>query len=107
MAAVKTDRMAAAAELPKVDPKFERKTEPPRHYHRFLVLCLDRNTGKVRWQKTAAEMVPHEGHHPTHSYAAGSPVTDGKRLYVSFGSFGLYCYDLEGKLLWQRTWAGW
>src|SRR5262245_11269047 len=47
-------------------------------------------------------MVPHEGHHQTHSYAAGSPTTDGQRLYVSFGSFGIFCYDLEGKLLWQR-----
>ena len=46
--------------------------------------------------------MPHEGHHETHTYAAGSPVTDGKRLYVSFGSQGVYCYDLDGKLLWQR-----
>ena len=38
----------------------------------------------------AAEAVPHEGTHPTHSYAAGSPTTDGKRLYVSFGSFGIF-----------------
>ena len=53
-------------------------------------------------KRTANEQVPHEGHHPTHSYAAGSPTTDGKSLYVSFGSFGIYCYDLGGKLLWQR-----
>jgi outer membrane protein assembly factor BamB len=46
--------------------------------------------------------VPHEGHHETNSYASGSPATDGKRLYVSFGSFGTYCYDLDGKLQWQR-----
>ena len=46
--------------------------------------------------------MPHEGHHPTHSYAAGSPTTDGQFLYVSFGSFGIYCYDLDGKLQWQR-----
>src|SRR5262249_51065073 len=31
-----------------------------------------------------------------------SPVTDGKRLYAFFGSRGLYCYDLDGKLLWRR-----
>ena len=46
--------------------------------------------------------MPHEGHHDTHSYAAGSPTTDGKRLYVSFGSFGIYCYDLDGNLKWSR-----
>ena len=46
--------------------------------------------------------MPHEGHHATHTYAAGSPTTDGERLFVSFGSFGIYCYDLDGKLLWSR-----
>jgi outer membrane protein assembly factor BamB len=46
--------------------------------------------------------VPHEGHHNTHSYAGGSPTTDGERLYVAFGSFGVYCYDLDGNLQWSR-----
>jgi outer membrane protein assembly factor BamB len=46
--------------------------------------------------------VPHEGHHPSHSYAAGSPTTDGRHLYVSFGSFGIYCFDLDGNLKWSR-----
>jgi hypothetical protein len=41
-------------------------------------MCIDRNTGKTIWQKTAAELLPHEGHHQTGSFAAGSPVTDGK-----------------------------
>jgi outer membrane protein assembly factor BamB len=100
--AIKTDRIAAPAELPKVDPTLERKTTPPSHYYRFVVMSFDRDTGKVRWQRLAAEQVPHEGHHPSHSYAAGSPATDGKRLYVSFGSFGIYCYDLDGNPLWHR-----
>ena len=38
----------------------------------------------------------------THSYAAGSPTTDGKLLYVSFGSFGIYCYDFDGNRKWSR-----
>lgn len=100
--AIKTDRIASPDDRPKVDPKLERKTMPPANYYRFVVMSFDRDTGKLRWQKQAAEKVPHEGHHPTHSYAAGSPTTDGKRLYVSFGSFGIYCYDLDGNLLWQR-----
>jgi outer membrane protein assembly factor BamB len=100
--AVKTDRIAAAADLPKVDPTFQRKTEPPNNYYQFLVLSFDRNTGRLRWRKQAAEKVPHEGHHFSHSYAAGSPTTDGKFLYVSFGSFGMYCYDLAGNLKWER-----
>jgi outer membrane protein assembly factor BamB len=100
--AVKTDRVAAASDLPKVDPKLERKTTPPSNYYQFVVMCFDRDTGKLRWKKQAAEKVPHEGHHSSHSYAAGSPTTDGERLYVSFGSFGIYCYDLDGNLRWQR-----
>jgi outer membrane protein assembly factor BamB len=102
LTAVKTDRTASADELPKVDPRFEKKTEPPTNYYQFVVLSFDRKTGALRWKQTATEKVPHEGHHQTHSYAAGSPTTDGKYLYVSFGSFGTYCYDLAGKLIWQR-----
>lgn len=74
----------------------------PANYHQFVVLCIDRNTGKTIWQKTAAELLPHEGHHQTGSFAAGSPVTDGKHLYVSFGSYGIFCFDLDGNLKWQK-----
>jgi outer membrane protein assembly factor BamB len=102
--AVDTKRKADATDLPRPDPRFagKKKTHAPDTYHRFSVLAVDRKTGAVRWQRTCAERVPHEGHHDSHSYAAGSPTTDGKRLYVSFGSFGLYCFDLAGKPLWQR-----
>jgi outer membrane protein assembly factor BamB len=102
LTAVKTDRLAKADELPKPDPRFDTKTDPPTHFYKFVVLCLDRGTGKVLWERVAAERVPHEGHHPSHSYAAGSPTTDGRRLYASFGSFGTYCYDLDGNLVWSR-----
>jgi outer membrane protein assembly factor BamB len=100
--AIDTGRPAAAADIPKVNSKLPVKTEPPRTYHQFVVMSFDRNSGKLRWRQVAAEKVPHEGHHPSHSYAAGSPTTDGRFLYVSFGSFGIYCYDLAGKLQWQR-----
>jgi outer membrane protein assembly factor BamB len=102
LTAVDSGRAAAVAELPKADPRFKKMTKPPDHFYHFLVMSFDRHTGKLRWQQTAAEQVPHEGHHETHSYAGGSPATDGQRLYVSFGSFGTFCYDLNGKLLWHR-----
>lgn len=103
-----TDRLATQEELPnlanrpKERPGFERKTVEPKNFYRFLVTSYDRDTGKVNWRKTLAEAVPHEGHHATHSYASGSPTTDGERLYVSFGSFGIFCLDLKGSLLWER-----
>jgi outer membrane protein assembly factor BamB len=102
LTSVETDRVARPEEIPKVQRQGESKTSPPNRFHRFDVVCLDRGTGQVRWRRTAAEEVPHEGHHQTHSYCAGSPTTDGKYLYFSFGSFGTYCYDLDGNLVWKR-----
>jgi outer membrane protein assembly factor BamB len=102
MTAIDTGKEANPKDIPKFVRRTNVKTTAPTTYHQFVVLALDRTTGKERWRRVAATRVPHEGHHFTHSYAAGSPTTDGKRLYVSFGSFGLYCYDLAGKLLWER-----
>jgi outer membrane protein assembly factor BamB len=71
--------------------------------HRFEVMCLDRKTGKVLWQKTARVAKPHEGYHRTYgSFASNSPITDGRYVYVSFGSRGIYCYDFNGKLIWEK-----
>lgn len=74
----------------------------PTTVHEWVVVSVDRKTGKIKWQKTARREVPHEGHHPSHGYASGSPVTDGEKLWASFGSRGLYCYDLDGNLLWEK-----
>lgn len=77
-------------------------TPPPNSPYKFNVVCLDRQTGKVLWEKTAREEIPHEGRHPTGSYASNSPVTDGTLVWVSFGSRGLYCYDLDGNQKWSQ-----
>jgi outer membrane protein assembly factor BamB len=68
----------------------------------FRVYCLDRNTGRVVWEKIVYEGVPRTKRHVKASYANPTPATDGKNLIVSFGSEGLYCYDLNGKLLWKQ-----
>ena len=71
--------------------------------HKFEVLCLDRKTGKLLWQRTAKVAAPHEGYHRAYgSFASNSPVTDGKYVYASFGSRGIYCYDFNGKLIWEK-----
>jgi outer membrane protein assembly factor BamB len=71
--------------------------------HRFDVLCLDRKTGKILWQRTAKTATPHEGYHRAYgSFASSSPVTDGKYVYASFGSRGIYAYDFNGKLIWEK-----
>ena len=70
---------------------------------RFEVLSLDRRTGKILWQKTAKIATPHEGYHRAYgSFASNSPVTDGRYVYASFGSRGIYAYDFNGKLIWEK-----
>ena len=71
--------------------------------HKFEVLCLDRKTGKVLWQRTAKVATPHEGYHRAYgSFASNSPITDGRYVYAFFGSRGLYAYDFNGKLIWEK-----
>jgi outer membrane protein assembly factor BamB len=70
--------------------------------HTWQVLCLDRDTGKVLWIRTAFEGVPKIKRHLKGSQANCTPATDGKRLVACFGPEGLYCYDLDGQLLWKR-----
>ena len=69
---------------------------------RFAIVCIDRITGKLRWSRTVHEAMPHQGHHRKAGFASASAVTDGQRVYAYFGSFGLYCCDFEGRLVWQR-----
>ena len=86
----------------------ERRRSPggdagPQAEHSFEVLCIDRKTGKIIWQRTAKVAAPHEGYHRTYgSFASNSPVTDGRFVYASFGSRGIYCYDFNGKLIWEK-----
>ena len=78
------------------------RSPAPENVYQFVVMCLDRATGDVLWQKTAVEAVPHEGTHQTGTFASCSPVTDGENLFVSFGSQGIYAYTLDGEPLWDR-----
>jgi outer membrane protein assembly factor BamB len=74
---------------------------PPEH--RFMVLCYDRKTGKLLWERVARIATPHQAHHSQYgSFASNSPITDGKHVIASFGSRGLYCYTLDGALVWQK-----
>jgi outer membrane protein assembly factor BamB len=77
------------------------RREAPTNIHQFIVLCLDRNTGREIWRQVAREDVPHESGHQTNTFASSSAITDGRSLYASFGSHGIYCYDLDGKLQWE------
>src|SRR5215472_610119 len=76
-------------------------TEFDRPTKQLATLCIDRHTGKILWRRTLAP-AEIEKVHEISSPAAPTPATDGERVYVYFGSYGLVSYDLNGKLLWER-----
>jgi outer membrane protein assembly factor BamB len=72
---------------------------------KYMLYAFDAATGKQKWSRLAHEAVPSGGRHRKNTYASETPVTDGERLYVSFGqNIGLFCYTLDGTLLWKRQW---
>jgi outer membrane protein assembly factor BamB len=74
--------------------------------HAFKVLSLDRDTGKILWEKTAYAGTVYDYRSRRGTYAGPTPVTDGRYVYAYFGSEGVYCYDFEGRLIWQKSLGG-
>ena len=70
--------------------------------HRWLVLCLDKHTGKELWRRVAHEGKPRTTRHVKATQANSSVAVDGKHVVAFFGSEGLHCYDLDGNLLWKK-----
>jgi outer membrane protein assembly factor BamB len=74
----------------------------PRETHRFVVLAVDRKTGKTLWERVAREEAPHEATHQDNgTWASSSAVTDGEIVIASFESRGIHAFDLNGKPVWQ------
>ena len=69
--------------------------------HKLVLLCLDRKSGKLLWQQVAYEGPVFDERHKAGSYAAPTPVTDGRAVYAYFGAEGFYAYDMKGKFLWK------
>ncbi|HWQ03324.1 MAG TPA: PQQ-binding-like beta-propeller repeat protein [Candidatus Nitrosotenuis sp.] len=92
-----------------VVPVGEGKTEVFKHpdslgadkRHTLKVFCLDRDTGKILWERTAHDGAMYDDRHKKSSYASATPVTDGKLVYAYFGTEGLFAYDFSGKLQWK------
>jgi outer membrane protein assembly factor BamB len=75
----------------------------PRVAHRFVVMALARSDGRVVWERTVREEPPHEGSHTDNgTWASSSVVTDGVHLFANFESKGLYAFDMEGKVVWEK-----
>jgi hypothetical protein len=99
-----TSAMPLKGDVEKVKPGLyfggERKT--PKVPFRYVVSCLDFNTGKILWEKTAYEGIPKFGHHLKNTMASETPVTDGERVYAYFGNVGVFAYDFDGNEKWNR-----
>jgi outer membrane protein assembly factor BamB len=68
--------------------------------HKLLVICLDRQTGKLLWQREVPRA--REGRlQNVNNPASPSPVTDGANVFVFFQEFGLVSYDGAGKERWR------
>ena len=78
------------------------KAAPDNDEQKWMILCLDKKSGKRRWERVVRTSKPATERHEKSTHANTTLVTDGRRLVAFFGSEGLYCFDLEGKLLWSK-----
>jgi outer membrane protein assembly factor BamB len=74
----------------------------PTSSNKFILYSIDRTNGDILWERTLREEMPHEGTHPTGTWASNSAVTDGTSVFAYFGSRGLYALDFRGNLLWEK-----
>jgi outer membrane protein assembly factor BamB len=70
--------------------------------HKFVVMAIDRKTGKTLWEQVVREETPHERHQENGTWASTSAVTDGEVVIASFESRGIYAFDLNGRKLWEK-----
>lgn len=71
--------------------------------HEWKVYCVDKNSGRTIWERTSYKGIPKMRRHPKSTHANTSVATDGKYVVAFFGSEGLFCYDMNGNLLWQKN----
>jgi outer membrane protein assembly factor BamB len=69
--------------------------------HRWMLYAIDKRTGRIRWERVAAQGEPRNKRHIKSTYASASPATDGRIVVAWFGSQGIYAYDLDGGLRWS------
>lgn len=73
-----------------------------RSVQEWQILCLDKGSGRILWQKTAVKGVPKDKRHIKSTYANATPATDGRCVVALFGSEGLFAYSVDGEFLWKK-----
>ena len=69
--------------------------------HRWMLYAIDKRTGKIKWERVAAQGEPRNKRHIKSTYASASPATDGRIVVAWFGSQGIHAYDFDGALRWS------
>jgi outer membrane protein assembly factor BamB len=82
--------------------KGERDDRQDKEEQEFRVVAVDKRNGRIIWNQLAHKSKPRVIRHPHNSYASPTVTTDGTHVIAFFGSEGLYCYDVQGKLLWKK-----
>jgi outer membrane protein assembly factor BamB len=70
--------------------------------HQWRLLALDRGTGRVLWDRLGHAGMPKVKRHPKASHCNSTPATDGERIVAILGSEGLFCFGMDGALLWKQ-----
>jgi outer membrane protein assembly factor BamB len=81
---------------------YDPAANPSTAHYRMEIHCLNLEDGKNLWSRIAYSGQPRIPTHRDNTFASETPVTDGKRIYAYFGMTGLYCYNMEGDLLWEK-----
>jgi hypothetical protein len=72
-----------------------------RSRQRWVVIAIDKRTGRTVWSRTACEGEPDNKRHVKNTYASATPATDGRTVVAWFGSQGVFAYDVDGTLRWK------
>ena len=72
-----------------------------RSAHKWMLYAIDKRTGRIQWERAAAEGPPLNKRHIKSTYASASPATDGRIVVAWFGSQGIHAYDFSGGLRWK------
>jgi outer membrane protein assembly factor BamB len=70
---------------------------------RRVVLCFNRDDGRLLWEAVAPQPQHAERLHRKNSHATATPITDGERVYALFGNSGMLAVDLSGKQVWHYS----
>jgi outer membrane protein assembly factor BamB len=86
------------------DPGDDQGSVKAASVHRWIVYDVDFTSGRIRWQRELHNAAPTTSRHIKNTFASETPVTDGERVYVYFGSIGLVAaLDMNGKTVWTRN----